>query len=341
MRITDIAKQAGVSPATVSRALNQPEIVSPDALARIQAVMQEHNYVPAPANRRRGPKTRQPKLHRIGVWFVGAAANNPNLNWFQDQLLQVQGANTRYQIDLKLIFSSSPDEFPRALTQEKLDGLILQGMEPTPSIMQRLQSIPHVWFMTRRSSDFPGDYVEPDNEENGIIAARHLHQRGHRAVGVISIDPDYSATVRRVEAFTAEAVRLGLKTHTILGQPTPGVSYLEISPYNGEIDLLAKRVLEAKPRPTALYVPVDHFAGAFFRALRGIGLVPGEKLEVVLGNYNPMIHHNLDHCPAAIDINLSTLVRKVIDQIVWRIENPTARGRIGLTVSPVLRPSSP
>ena len=43
MLIIDIAKKARVSPATVSRAINQPQIVAPDSLARIRAVMQQHN----------------------------------------------------------------------------------------------------------------------------------------------------------------------------------------------------------------------------------------------------------------------------------------------------------
>jgi DNA-binding LacI/PurR family transcriptional regulator len=341
MRITDIARQAHVSPATVSRARNQPEIVSADALARIEAVMREHHYVPAPASRRRGPKTRQPRIHRLGVWFVGAAANNPSLNWFQDQLLQVQASNPRYQVDLKLIFSPSPAEFPRTLTQEKIDGVILQGMEPAPEVLARLRPLPYVWFMTRRSLAFADDYVEPDNEENGRLAARHLHERGHRSVAVISIDPDYTATARRIAAFDAEARALGLTVHRILGRPTPGVSYLEIAPYNREIDALAVATCAATPRATAAYLPVDHFAGALFRAFRGVGLTPGQDLDIILGNYNPVIHHNLDHCPAALDINLPTLVRKVVDQLIWRIENPSARGRVGITVSPTFRPAGP
>jgi len=50
-----------------------------------------------------------------------------------------------------------------------------------------------------------------------------------------------------------------------------------------------------------------------------------------------MIYHNLDHSPAAIDINLPMLVRKVIDHLLWRIENPDLIGRAGITVSPRLR----
>ena len=336
MLITEIARKAKVSPATVSRAINQPQIVAPDSLARIRLVMEEHNYVPAPLNRRRGPKARVSEQRRIGVWFVGAKANNPSLNWFQDQLLQVQSADTRYRVDLRVLFSNTPDELPPGIATEKLDGLIIQGMEPSPACLAKLRDLPHVWFMTRRSANFAGDYVEPNNEENGRIAADYLAQRGHKALAVVSIDPDYSAVARRVKAFLGRAAELKLPTHTILGKSNPGVSYLEVAPRSAETDTLVRTLVDSTPRASGLYIPVDHFCGSFFRGLREAGKKPGRDFEAVIGNYNPVIYHNLDHLPAAIDINLPTLVRKVVDHLFWRIDNRHATGRIGITISPTL-----
>jgi len=337
MLITEIARKAKVSPATVSRAINQPQLVAADSLARIRAVMQQHNYVPAPLSRRRGPKAHLPAQRRIGVWFVGAKANNPSLNWFQDQLLQVQSTDPRYRVDLRVLFSNHPGELPRNLANEQLDGMIIQGMEPEATCLAQLRKTPHVWFMTRRSPYYPGDYVEPNNDENGRIAADYLHDRGHKSVAVISTDPDYSAIARRTEAFIARAQELGLAVHSVLGKANPGgTNYLEIAPLHGESGSLARRLLECTPRATGLYVPVDHFCGAFFRALREAGKKPGHDFEAILGNYNPMIYHNLDHSPAAIDVNLPLLVRKVVDHLLWRIENPDVEGRVGLTISPRL-----
>lgn len=337
MLITEIAKKAKVSPATVSRAINQPHIVAPDSLARIRSVMEEHNYVPAPLNRRRGPKVRMAEQRRIGVWFVGAKANNPSLNWFQDQLLQVQSTDTRYRVDLRVLFSNTPDELPAHLATEKLDGLIIQGMEPAAACLAQLRDLPHVWFMTRRSSSFSGDYVEPNNEENGRMAADFLVQKGHKVAAVISTDPDYSAVTRRVKAFLERAAELKLQVHSILGKSNPGVSYLELAPLHSESDILVKRLLATTPRATGLYIPVDHFCGSFFRGLREAGKRPGRDFEAILGNYNPIIYHNLDYLPVAIDINLPTLVRKVVDHLIWRIENRASHGRIGISVSPSLR----
>ena len=341
MLIAEIARKAKVSPATVSRAINQPSIVAPDSLARIQAVMVKHNYQPAPLERRRGPKTRKPDLRKIGVWFVGGKANNRSFNWFQEQLLQIESGNPRYRVDLSIHFSTSPDELPVTIDEAKLDGVIVQGMEPSAACMARLSGLPHVWFMTRRSTTFPGDFVEPDNEENGRMAANYLKERGHKSVAVISIDPDYSAIARRVHAFIVQAAEIGLTVHTILGKANPGVSFLELAPLHGESDVLVRRMLASKPRPSGLYLPVDHFCGSFFRALREAGQQSGRDFDAILGNYNPIIYHNLDHLPAAIDINLPALVRQVVDHLIWRIENRHSRGRVGITVSPTLVESSP
>ena len=339
MLITEIARKARVSPATVSRAINQPQIVAPDSLARIRAVMEQHNYVPAPLNRRRGPKSRSAQQRRIGVWFAGARAN-PSLNWFQDQLLQVQSTDPRLRVDLRVLFSNTPDELPPALASEKLDGLIIQGVEPSPACFAKLRDLPHVWFMTRRSANYPGDYVEPNNEENGRLAADYLAERGHKAIAVISTDPEYSAVARRVKAFIERAGELRLPVHAILGKPNPGVGYLEFAPLHGEGDALVRRLLSSMPRATGLYIPVDHFCGSFFRALRDAGKKPGHDFDAILGNFNPVIYHNLDHYPAAIDINLTTLVRKVFDHLFWRIENRAITARIGICVSPTLVPGT-
>ena len=335
MLIADIAQRAKVSPATVSRVINQPHLVAPDRLARVQAVMTAVNYVPTPLHRRRGPKSRLAAPKKIAVWFVGARKTS-GFNWFQDQLLQVQPSNERQRIELSVLFSDTPDDLPRVLAERQVDGVIIQGMEPSAACMQKLSGLPHVWFMTRRQADYPGDYVEPDNDLNGRLAADFLHGRKHKAVGVISTDPSYSAVAWRTKAFSERARELGMTVHNILGKPRPGVSYLDPAPPHEESDWLVRRLLQASPRPTGLYMPVDHFCGSFFRSMRQAGLKYERDFDAVLGNYNPVIYHNLDHLPAALDINLPTLVRKVVDHLVWRIENPSANGRIGIRIAPSL-----
>lgn len=337
MLIADIARKAKVSPATVSRVINQPHLVAADRLARVQAVMSAVNYKPTPLNRRRGPKSRLAAPKKIAVWFVGARKSS-NFNWFQEQLLQVQEANEKQRIDLSVMYTESADELPRALAENQVDGVIIQGMEPSAPVLQRLAGLPNVWFMTRRTLTYPGDYVEPDNALNGRMAADYLHSRGHKVVAAVSTDSAYTAVAWRAEAFGLRARELGLNVINVLGKPKPGVSYLVENSAHEECESLARRLAQTNPRPTGLYLPVDHFCGSFFRALRLVELKPERDFEAILGNYNPVIYHNLDHLPPVLDINLSTLVRKVVDHLVWRCDNPQANGRVGITVSPTLIP---
>jgi DNA-binding LacI/PurR family transcriptional regulator len=335
MLLVEIAREARVSPATVSRAINQPDIVSLDTLERIREVIRRFNYIPVPIEHRRGPKARLGAQRTVGLWFVGSRTVGPELAWFREHLLEIQATDVRYRLDLRLLTSSTPDELPRGLDLTELDGLIIQGMEPSPALQRQIADIPHVWFMTRRSPGYAGDYIEPNNEENGWIAANYLHERKHRTVAVVATDPDYSAIGLRQQAFTARARELGLTVHTLLGRPTH-TSYLRIAAPGRESSELAARLLSAVPRATGLYLPADHSCGAFFRALSDAGQRPGRDFEAVLGSSNPIIYRNLDHSPAAIDINLPVLVRKVVDHLLWRIENPKATGRIGISVSPRL-----
>lgn len=336
MRIAEIAKAAKVSPATVSRVINQPHLVTPEKLQRVKTAMQELDYVPLPLNRRRGPKSRLAAPRKIGVWFVGTK-KNPSLNWFQDQLLQVQPSSEQHRVDLTILFSEQADELPRQLAERQVDGVILQGMQPAAECMEKLRSLPHVWFMTRRTRDYPGDYVEPNNRENGRIAADYLRQRNHPQVALLTIDPEYSAIARRSEAFFDRAQELGLPALPVVSPSTSELNYLELMPMQDRIEKLAEAYARLPSRPTGVYIPTDHFCGALFRVMRKVGLVPGHDFEAILGNYNAVIHSNLDYPPASIDINLPTLVRRVIDQLIWRIDNPVAPGRIGIAVSPTLR----
>lgn len=332
--IADIARKAKVSPATVSRVINQPHLVAPDRLERVRSVMSAADYVPTPLHRRRGPKSRLATPKRIAVWFVGAKKNS-SFNWFQDQLLQTQHSNDRQRLELSVLFTDTPDDLPRPLAERHVDGVIIQGMEPSPACMAKLGDLPHVWFMTRRSPAYPGDFVEPDNDANGRMAANYLKEHGHKSVAVIAADPGYSAVALRVTAFLDQAKALGLTVHSILGKTKP-VNFLEFVAAHDESDTLVKRFCQTAPRPTGLYIPVDHFCGSLFRSMRQAGLKPERDFEAILGNLNPVIYHNLDHLPPALDINLPTLVRKVVDHLVWRIDNPKVLGRVGVTVAPTL-----
>ena len=57
MNIRELAKEAGVSVATISRVINHPEAVLPETRERVQTIIEKYNYNPKPVNRGRGAVT--------------------------------------------------------------------------------------------------------------------------------------------------------------------------------------------------------------------------------------------------------------------------------------------
>ncbi|MEZ5276926.1 MAG: LacI family DNA-binding transcriptional regulator [Opitutaceae bacterium] len=333
-----MAKHAQVSPATVSRVINQPEKVSQERVRAVRRAMKALDYSPAPLSNRRGPKSRQIAAKSVGVWFVGAQ-QTPSLNWFQDQVIQMRPSMTRCRVHVSMYYSETNAEIPSPIRQREVDGVIIQGMEPASSCWPVLREMPNVWFMTRRSTDYPGDYVEPDNLANGLMAADYLISRGHSRLVALNTDPDYSAIAIRTDAFLQHCGSRRISASAINGTPKDHPAYLDTHPRDGEVNTLVRRWAAMSPRPTGVYLPADHFCGSFLRAARHLDLKPERDFELILGNRSPMIYPNLSYQPTAIDINLPTLVKMVVDHLLWRIDNFNSPGRVGLSVTPTLRPA--
>jgi DNA-binding LacI/PurR family transcriptional regulator len=297
--------------------------------------MEVLDYTPPPLSNRRGPKSRQTAAKSIGVWFVGAQ-QTPSLNWFQDQVIQMRPSMTRCRFDISMFYSETNQDIPKPVRQREVDGVIIQGMEPAPECWTILNQMPTVWFMTRRSADYPGDYVEPDNVTNGQIAADYLASNGHNRLAVISTDPNYSAIAMRTESFVDWANKRRLKTDVISGEPKKSSDFLDAHPREYVVNQLVKRWINLNPRPTGIYLPADHFCGLFLRATRRHDLRPNRDFDLILGNKSPIIYSNLSYQPAAIDINLPSLIKKVVDHLIWRIDNFDLPGRIGVSLAPTL-----
>lgn len=297
--------------------------------------MQALDYIPAPLSNRRGPKSRRMAAKSIGVWLVGAQ-QTPSMNWFQDQVIQMRPSMARCQVNISMFYSETNHDIPKPIREREVDGIIIQGMEPAQQCWSLLSQIPSVWLMTRRSNDYPGDYVEPDNEVNGQMAADYLAGQGHKHLAVINTDPEYCAIAARTESFVTRARRHRLKIDVINAHPKDKPAFLDDHPRDTEVNRLVRQWAAMDPRPTGVYLPADHFCGSFLRAAQRHHLLPERDFDLILGNKSPMIFPNLSHQPAAVDINLPTLVKKVIDHLIWRIENFDLPGRVGIQVSPSL-----
>lgn len=325
MLIAEIARRAGVSPATVSRALNLPHLVGSASLARIESVIKEEAYVP---RRRR----RRPKSHRrIGVWLAGGGEQASEPPWALDELRRSAALNLETSVDLRIGYSTTPGDPPKEFLRGQVDGVIITGAVPSDRALHRLGDVPRVWFMSRPPASVPDDFVDANEDENGRLAAHLFKNQGHHALAAVAGDPRDHGSSQRAAGFVAQASEYTLVVHEIprIHAPAPGGALSVDSALR-----VARQIIESETKPTGLYLPSDHCSGALFRALRELGWLAGRDFQAVLGSYTPNIYHNLDHSPAVIATDVPTLIRKLFDQLFWRMHNPKALGRVGVLVSP-------
>lgn len=184
VRIHDVARAAGVSLVTVSRAVNHPEQLAPETLARVRAAITALGYVP---NLNAGSLA----TRRSGI--VGAIVPtiaNAVFSETVEALTQGLGA-AGYQ--LLLGQSGYRDEDEAALVEtflgRRVEGLVLTGTGQAPALLQRICAAGVALVQTWDLDDAPTDMqVGFDNRAAGATVAAHLLGRGHRRLGVIGAD---------------------------------------------------------------------------------------------------------------------------------------------------------
>ena len=193
--IKDVAKAAGVSPSTVSRALHNNSRISEAVRAHVQKVAQELNF--HPNQMARSLVNRQTRI--IGVVFPDDVSMNLG-NPFYPSVLQGLGhAASERRYHLLLITGSetlSSEEASRqAVESGYVSGLVrltaqneAQGEDPVPTV-----TIGHP--VGNRYC------VDNNNIQAGYDAAKHLLQNGHRRIVLTGFDPRYMFTVDRREGY--------------------------------------------------------------------------------------------------------------------------------------------
>ena len=219
LTVHDIARLAGVSAMTVSRALNHPEQVSPATRAKVQAVVQHTGFVPnGVAGGLRSAKARLvaavlPTL--VGPVFQETTrALNAALDARGYQLMIGQSG---YDV-------SREDSLLDAIIRRRPDGIVLTGILHSNKGRTRLlaSGIPVVetWDLTPTPIDM---LVGFSNEEIGSAVCSWLHQRGYRRPALIS-GQDIRAQ-RRNASFLRQARSLGLDADIPIC-PTPSPTTL-------------------------------------------------------------------------------------------------------------------
>ncbi|WP_371794610.1 LacI family DNA-binding transcriptional regulator [Streptomyces sp. NBC_01718] len=260
--IKDVAAEAGVSVATVSRVLNSHPSVSPDAKSRVLAAVDALGYRPnAVARSLRTDQTRTLGLiisDVLNPYFTALARSVEEEARALGYSVIIGNADERPELQ---------DHHIRTLLDRRIDGLLVSPTDGgSPQILDAARGGTPMVFVDRW---IPGVDV-PVVRADGCPAVRdlvaHLHRLGHRRLAIIAGPAATTTGSERVEAFRDALGELGL--------PLPDA-------YIGQGDFQADSGRRATERFLALPEPPDVvFAADNLMALGALDAIRARGLRV-------------------------------------------------------------
>ena len=308
----DVAKLAGVAPITASRALNTPAQVSAEVLHKVSAAVARTGYV---RNHLAGglASTRS----RLVAAVVPTISGPVFLETVQS--LTEALAESGYQLMLGQAgyTGNREDALLEAIIGRRPDGIVLTGILHSAEGRRRLlaSGIPVVetWDLTPTPIDM---LVGFSHVEVGRAVATFLHAKGRRRLAVVAGDDERAQ--RRVEAFKATAVALGLAEPRVVAVPAPTTLQ---SGRQALARLLKGRKLDA------MFCSSDLLALGVLTEARVRGLMVPEALAVV-GFGDLEFAASLHPALTTVRINGAAIGRQAAAFIVERAEGRAVAQRV-------------
>ena len=266
--IRDVAKAAGVSPATVSRFLNHTIELPKETGDRIHAAVARLNY---------RPNLLAQRLSRGASEAIGLVTPNIANPFFAGLAAAAEDEASRlgYSVLLSSTLGARDREIANVerLAARHVDGLIIMTNRPDDGALAR-------YLAGRRDvvildEDIPGADVPKifaENEAGAYAATRALIEAGHTVIGHIGGPGDLFSAGERHAGFARAMAEAGLPVaprHVLFGSYDQAWGTAAIT-----------RMLRGRNPPTAVFTASDYIAVGVLKALRGMGLSAPRDLSI-------------------------------------------------------------
>ncbi len=181
LTIREIAREAGVSIATVSRVLNRPELVTETTCSAVRQVIERHHYV----SHGMAMSLASDRSSTLGL-VIPTITNSIYASSTQAIQRAAQKAGYTVLLGVSEFDPDSEEKLIRQLLQRRVDGIILTGGERSEAIYDLIvtNGVPYVVTWKLMSSAVR-PCVSFDNYEAGRLAMQHLTDLGHRRIGLM------------------------------------------------------------------------------------------------------------------------------------------------------------
>jgi DNA-binding LacI/PurR family transcriptional regulator len=269
--IYDVAKKAGVSPSTVSRAVNTPHLVQEKTRQRVMRAVEQLKFV---------PKAEASVLARKHVGSIGVLLPFFTSPSFVQRMRGVASAlsATKFEFVVYTVGSRAQlDEYLDVLPLwRRLDGLIVMSMPLSEAQRRHLQShsleIVCVEFAQPHFSS-----IEIDNHEGGRMAARHLASKGRRRCAYVG-ETGVPEHIIHLSDLRLEGFRQGLQEKGLDLRD----EYVSREPYSREGVIRQTEALFSRSAlPDAIFAYSDLHAADILRVARAKGMRVPEDMSIV------------------------------------------------------------
>jgi len=256
--INDVARLAGVSKKTVSRVINRSPLLNKDTRERVENVIAQLGYVP-------NPQARALALRRN--FLIGLLHDNPNAQMvlnFQEGVLEAI-RETEFALVVRPVDRHSPrmlEDVRSFLEQQRLFGvLILPPISENDDLAALCREL-GCGYVRMGSAQLDDDaHIVASNDREAVgQAVDYLVANGHTRIALIAGPDGFRSAYERREGFFEAIKRHGLEI---------GPELIAQGNYTFETGLAAaERLLEASPRPTAIFTSNDEMAAGALHAAR-------------------------------------------------------------------------
>ncbi len=264
--MADVAREAGVSVATVSRLLNNQEIVSPDTASRVYAAIEKLSYEPNLLAR---------NLRRNESRVILILAPNVTNPYYSHILSGIGDVST--QIGYSALIFTTGDDQARVrealdfLKKHRADGAILMASNVGCDWLLGYSTQFPIVQCSEYDPEVEISHISIDNYQAAVDVMEYLHGLGHERIAIISSENEYISTRLRLKGYKDSLLKhdVPMRDEYII------YASRDYSFASGKAK--AKELLSVNPRPTAIFCISDTLALGAITAAKEMGLsVPGD-----------------------------------------------------------------
>lgn len=321
----DVARMAGVSVATVSRALAHPDLVSPKKLSAVKAAVQKLNYVVQGVGR---------ALSSRRTNMIGAIVPTLDHALWATTIVALQNAVTARGYSLAVACNQSNAAMEvtlaRRLLESGVDGIVLCGKVHDPELLRLLENVGVPCVLTWAfGASTTRTCIGFDNRKAAHLVVEHLVALGHRHLGIVAGTRESEWQRERTIYLRREVEKYGLTMgpDSIVEGP--------VSFQTGRIGIQTL-LLHKRRRPSAVMCGNDVIAMGAIAMSHEMGIAIPNDLSLT-GFADLDIAPNVIPPLTTVRFPAEELGARAGEEIVKQIASGTTRAQIELPISLVVR----